>query len=321
MGNDSSVDVLGVGTYKLIMQVSSTPYELWTCRKPNLEHLRPWGSAAYVQNTSHKYGKLGPRGRKCIFIRYPDHSKGYVFIGKQPDGSLTEIESRNVEFFEENFPYRSEVRNEIEFHEMDDSDIGASIRSVEGEEATPIPPGDSGSDLPLDKEPQIRRSARTDLRLIGYSDADWAGDLDERKSTSGYAFLLGNGAITWSSKKQTCIALSTMEAEFVACSAAAQEAIWMRRFLRDIGIVACTSVPVTIYCDSMAAIAYAKDPKYHGKTKHIDLKYHFVREAVAQKEIILEHISTSCMVADPPTKPIVRESFLAHVKALGLRRI
>uniref|UniRef100_A0A2N9F2G9 Reverse transcriptase Ty1/copia-type domain-containing protein n=1 Tax=Fagus sylvatica TaxID=28930 RepID=A0A2N9F2G9_FAGSY len=72
----------------------------------------------------------------------------------------------------------------------------------------------------------------SDLRLIGYSDADWGSDLDERKSTSGYAFFLNNGAIIWSSKKQPCIALSTMEAKYVACSAAIQEAVWLRRFFQ-----------------------------------------------------------------------------------------
>jgi hypothetical protein len=104
------------------------------------------------------------------------------------------------------------------------------------------------------------------LCLVGYSDADWGNDLDERKSTSGYAFLLNNGAITWSSKKQPCIALSTMEAEYIACFAAVQEAIWLMRFLQHLEIVTDAPKPVMIHCDSTATLAYAKDPKYHGKT-------------------------------------------------------
>ena len=72
--------------------------------------------------------------------------------------------------------------------------------------------------------------------LVGYSDADWEGDLDERKLTLGYVFLLNNGAISWSSKKQSCIALSTMEAEYVACSSTVQEAIWLKRFLKHLEI-------------------------------------------------------------------------------------
>ena len=115
-----------------------------------------------------------------------------------------------------------------------------------------------------------------DLCMISYSDADWGSDLDERKSTSEYAFLLNNGAITWSSKKQPCIALSTMEVEYVACSAAVQEAIWLRRFFQNLEVVKDASDPVTVHCNSMAALAYAKDSKYHGKTKHIDIRYHYI---------------------------------------------
>jgi hypothetical protein len=107
---------------------------------------------------------------------------------------------------------------------------------------------------------------RNDLRLVGYSDADWGGNIDERKLTYGYAFLLNNGAITWNSKKQSCISLSTMEAEYVACSAAVQEVVWLRRFLQHLEIVRDALDPVTIHCDSTAALAYAKDPKYHGRT-------------------------------------------------------
>ena len=112
--------------------------------------------------------------------------------------------------------------------------------------------------------------------MIGYSDADWGSDLDERKSTFGYAFLLNNGAITWSSKKQPCIALSTMEAEYVACSAAVQEAVWLRRFFQNLEVFKDASDPVTVHCDSMVALAYAKDFKYHGRTKHIDIRYHYI---------------------------------------------
>jgi hypothetical protein len=161
----------------------------------------------------------------------------------------------------------------------------------------------------------------SNLRLIGYSDADWGSDLDEHKSTSGYAFLLNNGAISWNSKKQPCIALSTMEVEYVACSVAVQEAVWLRRFFHHLEFVKDTSDPVTIHCDSIVALAYAKDPKYHGKTKHIDIRYHYIRDMVKHKEVVLKHISTTRMIADPLTKPIGRDIFQAHVRSLGLRRL
>ena len=98
-----------------------------------------------------------------------------------------------------------------------------------------------------------------DLRSIGYTYANWGGNLDERKSTSGYVFLLSRGAISWSSKKQTCTALSTIEAEYVACSVAIQETVWLRRFLNDLEIVTGPPRPTTIYCDSLAAISFTKD--------------------------------------------------------------
>jgi hypothetical protein len=160
-----------------------------------------------------------------------------------------------------------------------------------------------------------------DLRLRGYSDPDWVGDLDERKSTSGYTFLLSGGAITWCSKKQSCVALSMMESEYVACFAAVQEAVWLRRFLQCLDIVASAMDPVTIYSDSMAALAYAKDPKYHKKTKYIEIKYHCIRDMVANKEVFLEHISTKNMLVDPLTKPIARDPFHGHIKGLGLHRV
>lgn len=142
-----------------------------------------------------------------------------------------------------------------------------------------------------------------------------------RKSTSGYAFLLHGGAITWCSKKQTCVALSTIESEFVACTSAVQEAMWLRRFFEDLSVVSHASDPVTVYCDSTAALDYTKDPKYHGRTKHIDLRMNFIRDIIANNEVILEYMPTGLMVADPLTKPIPKDAFCRHVSSLGLRRI
>ena len=160
----------------------------------------------------------------------------------------------------------------------------------------------------------------SDTRLIGYTDADWGGDPDERKSTSGYAFLLSGGAVSWCSKKQSCIALSTMEAEYVAATTASQEAVWLRRFLKHLGVISNAKEPVTMYCDSMAALAYIKDPKYHGKTKHIQIRYHYVRDISSKGKIVLRHVSTSSMLADHLTKAINRESFQSQIKALGLKK-
>ena len=115
------------------------------------------------------------------------------------------------------------------------------------------------------------------LRLKGYSNADWVGDKDERKSTSGYAFILRGSAVSWCSNKQTYVALSTMESEYVACEAVVQEAVWLKRFLQCLGITTHSEEAVTLYSDNTTALVYARDPKYHGKSKHIEIKYHFIR--------------------------------------------
>ena len=108
---------------------------------------------------------------------------------------------------------------------------------------------------------------------------------------------------------------------YVACSSTIHEAVWLRRFLQDIGVVKTTFEPVTLYCDSMDALAYIKDSKYHGKTKHIQIRYNFVREMITQNEVALKHIPTNEMVVDPFTKPVARDAFVRLVRSLGLCRM
>uniref|UniRef100_A0A2N9HAG0 Integrase catalytic domain-containing protein n=1 Tax=Fagus sylvatica TaxID=28930 RepID=A0A2N9HAG0_FAGSY len=144
--------------------VSSTPYELWKGEKPNLEHLRPWGSAGFVHSTAHKYGKLGPRARKHIFIRYSDSSKGYVMYGEHPNGGMTEIESRDIDFIETDFPSIGDANRDLDLYELEE-DEGTLPSSSEGGGLVPRPviAEDSGSDLQpsgsitLDQDSQARR--------------------------------------------------------------------------------------------------------------------------------------------------------------------
>ena len=95
----------------------------------------------------------------------------------------------------------------------------------------------------------------------------------------------------------------------------------MRRFFQNLEVVKDALDPVIVHCDSMAALAYAKDSKYHGRTKHIDIRYHYIQDMVTHNDVVLKHISKSLMIADPLTKPIGRDVFQAHVRSLGLRRI
>uniref|UniRef100_A0A803LCB7 Uncharacterized protein n=2 Tax=Chenopodium quinoa TaxID=63459 RepID=A0A803LCB7_CHEQI len=121
--------------------------------------------------------------------------------------------------------------------------------------------------------------------LYGYSDSDsdWAGAQHERKSTSGYVFYLGSTAITWSSKKQPVVALSSCEVEYIAASSAVCEALWLRNLLKETGHV--QEGPTTIYVDNMSAIKLAKNPVQHGRSKHIDTRFHFLRDQVKQGTI------------------------------------
>ena len=142
---------------------------------------------------------------------------------------------------------------------------------------------------------------------VGFSDADWAGDVNDRKSTSGYVFQINGGAVTWRSKKQGCVALSTAEAEYVALSSAAQEAVWLRQLMSELGSPPTT--PTKVFEDNQSAIAMSKNPQFHGRAKHIGIKHHFIREQVGSKIIKLEYCPTEQMVADIFTKGLSRELF------------
>ena len=142
--------------------------------------------------------------------------------------------------------------------------------------------------------------------LIGFSDSDWAGDQDDRRSTTGNMFLLNGGPVSWLSKKQVTVALSTAEAEYVALSQAAQEATWMRRLLSDLRMEATSTV---ILEDNQGAIAIAKNPVNHSRTKHIDIRYHYIRECVQNGQIELQYCPTDEMKADILTKPLTKQKF------------
>ena len=151
---------------------------------------------------------------------------------------------------------------------------------------------------------------------IVYSDADWAGDLDNRRSTSGYLFQISGGAVTWKSKKQSCVALSTAEAEYMALANAAQEALWMRQLTTELGNT--PKKATTIYEDNQAAISMTKNPQFHGRSKHIGIKYHFIRDLVTEGSVRLEYCPTKEMMAGMLTKGQSREQFFKLRKMAGI---
>ena len=155
--------------------------------------------------------------------------------------------------------------------------------------------------------------------LFGYSDADWAGDVDTRRSTSGYVFQIGSSTVSWSSKKQTTVAKSSTEAEYVALSSATQEAVWLRSLMGDLGRQ--MDAPTTIYEDSQGAIELAKNAKYHNRTKHIDICHHFVRERVVSNEIQVIYCPTGDMIADIMTKGLAKLTFEKLRDLLGVHDV
>ncbi|KAF3634704.1 hypothetical protein FXO37_26347 [Capsicum annuum] len=152
-----------------------------------------------------------------------------------------------------------------------------------------------------------------------YSDANWITGSNEVKSTSGYVFTIGGGEVSWKSSKQTCIARSTMESEFIALDKAGEEAEWLRNFLKDIPYWPKPVAPVCIHCDSQATIGRVGSMMYNGKSRHIRRRHNTVRELLSSGIITVDYIKSKDNVSDPLTKGLSREGVEIISKGIGLR--
>ena len=144
--------------------------------------------------------------------------------------------------------------------------------------------------------------------IDGYSDANWITGSNDVKSTSGYVFILGGEAVSWKSSKQTCIARSTMESEFIALNKAGEEAEWIRNFLEDIPFWPKPVGPICIHCDSQAAIGRAGSFMYNGKSRRIRRRHNTIRHLLSSGIITIDYVKSSDNVSDPLTKGLVREA-------------
>eukprot|EP00253_Pinus_taeda_P009240 PITA_09240 len=155
--------------------------------------------------------------------------------------------------------------------------------------------------------------------LVGFTDSDWVGDPDDRKSTVGYVFTLGSGPITWACKKQGAISLSSLEAEYRGAVEASKEALWLRQILAEFGFQ--QQHPTTLWCDNQSAIQLCKDPVQRQCSKHIELHMHFIRKLIHDHVLEVQYCSTYDQVADIFTKSLTEAKFTNFDLWLEFRKL
>jgi len=155
--------------------------------------------------------------------------------------------------------------------------------------------------------------------LLAFTDNDYAGDMEDRKSTSSYVFLMGSSVVSWCSKKQPIVTLSTTEAEFVAAAVCACQGVWMKRILKELrhSDEGCT----IIMCDNSSTIKLSKNPVLHGRSKHINVRFHFLRNLTKKGTVELIHCGSQDQIVDIMTKPLKLEMFQKLRKLLGVCEI
>jgi hypothetical protein len=154
--------------------------------------------------------------------------------------------------------------------------------------------------------------------LEGFADADWAGNVDDRKSYTGFTFKLANAAVVWESRKQPTVALSSTEAEYMSLSSASRDAIYLVNLLSEIGFPQIVKIPVTIHGDNLSAMNLVKNPVYHARSKHIDIKVHFIRELYQNQQIELKYVPSSELCADVLTKILNKQRHQELITKLGI---
>ena len=151
--------------------------------------------------------------------------------------------------------------------------------------------------------------------IKAFVDADWGGCAEDRKSYTGYIFLLYGGPIAWGARKQRTVALSTTEAEYMAMSVCLKEAVYLQRFLRELGFK--ESADLVVFCDHRNSMKLTENPTFHSKCKHIDIRHHFVRGIIKSEEVTLSYVSTEEQIADFLTEGLPRAKHTWYIESSG----
>ncbi|PNX81919.1 copia-type polyprotein [Trifolium pratense] len=159
-------------------------------------------------------------------------------------------------------------------------------------------------------------ATRPDLAFSGWTDSDYAGDIDDRKSTSGYVYMYGNGVVSWLYKKQAIVTLSTTEVEYVVAASCACQSVWLRRILEQLKQTQMTGT--TIFCDNTSSIKLSKNPVMFGRCKHIDVRYCFLRDLNKDGTVEMSLCSSHDQIADIMTKALKLETFCKLRTRLGM---
>jgi hypothetical protein len=165
----------------------------------------------------------------------------------------------------------------------------------------------------------LRYASKSEVKLHGFTNSDWAGNAEDRKSTYGLCFSLSYAMISWASRKQKSIALCIAKADYIAACDACMEAVWLRKLVSRLFDQVLDST--MIYCDNQSCVKLSKNPVFHEMSKHIEIKYYFLRDKVQRGEVVLQYISTDEQTADILTKPLSKIKFAYLRDKLGLVEI
>ncbi|XP_057444753.1 uncharacterized protein LOC130736999 [Lotus japonicus] len=313
---------------------SATQYELWKGRKPTVKYFHVFGSKCYVLADREQRRKLDPKSDVGLFMGYSTNSSAYRVYNLR---TKTMMESFNV--IVDDQPSEAQENVLVEDEDVTEgADVPADDLNIEPESWKLIqkihPQENIIGDLHegvitrsrnfiahacfISKlEPKNVNEALTDEYWINamQEELDQFRSADDRKSTSGGCFFLGNNLISWFSKKQNCVSLSTAEAEYIAAGSSCTQLMWMKQMLKEYDV---EQDAMALYCDNLSAINISKNPIQHSRTKHIDIRHHFIRDLVEDKIITLEHVTTEKQLADIFTKPLDACTFEKLRGSLGI---